>query len=93
MNMPVANAALAVLTDLGLLQHITSFQEGLPYVVGQVDASLEGDEARRVPGKTASICHSTTRPAHAGAASASHAEPAPANAATAAIQWGALLCH
>ncbi|KAG6952375.1 hypothetical protein JG687_00013078 [Phytophthora cactorum] len=34
-------AALAVLTDSGLLLHITSFQEGLPYLVGKIDASLD----------------------------------------------------
>ncbi|GMF21223.1 unnamed protein product [Phytophthora fragariaefolia] len=35
-------AAFVVLTDIGLFQHITSFQEGLPYLVGQLDASLKG---------------------------------------------------
>ncbi|KAG7390727.1 hypothetical protein PHYPSEUDO_006846 [Phytophthora pseudosyringae] len=35
------DAAFAVLTDYGLLQHITSFQDGLPYLVGQIDASLD----------------------------------------------------
>ncbi|ETL99879.1 hypothetical protein L917_03347 [Phytophthora nicotianae] len=34
-------AALAVLTDHGLLLHITSFQGGLPYLVGKIDASLD----------------------------------------------------
>lgn len=34
-------AALAVLTDTGLLLHITSFQTGLPYLVGKIDASLD----------------------------------------------------
>ncbi|OWZ17348.1 hypothetical protein PHMEG_0008717 [Phytophthora megakarya] len=36
-----SNAAFGVLTDYGLLQHITSFQAGLPYLVGQIDASLD----------------------------------------------------
>ncbi|KAG6619574.1 ATP-dependent dethiobiotin synthetase BioD [Phytophthora cinnamomi] len=36
------DAAFAVLTDAGLLRLITSFQGGLPYLVGQVDASLQG---------------------------------------------------
>ncbi|KAL3669254.1 hypothetical protein V7S43_005636 [Phytophthora oleae] len=35
------DVAFAVLTNYGLLQHITSFQGGLPYLVGQISANLD----------------------------------------------------
>ncbi|KAG1691861.1 hypothetical protein DVH05_024524 [Phytophthora capsici] len=39
--MAAGDVAFTVLTNYGLLQHITSFQGGLPYLVGEISASLD----------------------------------------------------